>query len=188
MGTLVSHSAMAQGRAREIIPESTRPMFFTVGVGPSFWGLNHRGRRGRFGLGRGHYERAKLAFDFGYHFSGDGDGPAIGAAIEQTFTGNLYTFNPAFKFWYDIQIKRLGIYIAPFAKAGYGLQTCDGCGFRYGTDHAFNIGLGVEGRVVFKNRWMVYLRPVQLDTYLGDFYGETFVLNYDILVGGGVTF
>src|SRR5690606_25572672 len=145
---------------------------------------------GRFGLGRSHYERAKLAFDFGYHFSGDGDGAAIGATIEQTFSGNFYTFNPAFKFWYDIEIADLGIYVAPLAKAGYAVHTCDGCGFYYRgrTEHAFNIGVGVEGRVVFKDRWMVYLRPIQLDSYMGDFYGRTFVLNYDVLVGGGVTF
>lgn len=181
--------AEAQGKARQIIPPSTRPMFFTVGIGPSFWALNDR-RVGRFGLRRGHYERAKLAFDFGYHFSGDGEGPAIGAAVEQTFSGNFYSFNPAFKFWYDIEIADLGIYVTPLAKAGYALQTCDGCGFIYRnrTEHAFNLAVGVEGRVVFKDRWMVYLRPVHLDTYMGAFYGQTFLLNYDVLLGGGVTF
>lgn len=184
-GLLTSDSAHAD--AQDIIPESTRPMFFTVGVGPTFYGLGARGDL------RG--EHGQIGFDFGYHFSGDGEGPAIGASIEQSYDGFYFMFNPAFKFWYDIQIvDDLGIYVAPLAKAGYALEVCDGVRFNRfygcGTGHAFNIGFGVEGRVVFDDRWMVFFRPVQVDTFAGDFGAgrDAILFNYDIMIGGMVTF
>jgi hypothetical protein len=183
VGTLMVGSD-ARADAADLLPPGSRPMWFALGVGPSFYGLNLGGRnrfnRGRFGT-RG---RGKLIFDFGYHFSGDSEGPAIGATIEQTIDGNFYVFNPGFKFWYDIQITDYAIYITPQAKAGYAFGTCNGCG----GNHGFNIAVGVEGKVIFKDRWLVFLRPVYLDSYIGDFFNETFVLNYDLLLGGGVTF
>ncbi len=166
--------------APQILRPSTRPMFFTGGVGPVFWGLNHSSR-----YSRGLYTRFKTGLDFGYHFSGDGEGPAIGASLEQEFI-DFYFFNPAFKFWYDIEIADMAIYVAPLAKAGYALATCTGCN----TGHYFNLGVGVEGRVVLGDRGMVYLRPLQLDSFMGGsrFYGSAFVLNYSAMIGGGVTF
>lgn len=164
-------------------------------IGPSFFGLNRR-RPGLRGPAYGD-TRAKLAVDFGYHFSGEFEGPAIGATIEQTFSENFYVFNPGFKFWWDIQpVDDYGIYIAPFAKAGYALATCSRRYLRtywgFGPDpcphHAFNIGLGVEGRLVLDDRWVVLLRPVQVDTYLGNMFGHSFWLNYSLLVGGGASF
>ncbi|MBW2452944.1 MAG: hypothetical protein JRI68_00440 [Deltaproteobacteria bacterium] len=168
--------------APQILRPSTRPMFFTGGVGPVFWGLN--ARSSRWG-GRGVYTRFKTGLDFGWHFSGDGEGPAIGASIEQEFI-DFYFFNPAFKFWYDIEIADMAIYVAPLAKAGYALATCSRCP----TGHYANIGIGVEGRVVLGDRGMVYLRPLQLDSFMGTraFYADWFVLNYSAMLGGGVTF
>lgn len=186
LGSLMIPSE-ARADANDVIPESTRPMWFAIGVGPTFYGLNlgGRGRAGRFRRGGDFRGRGKLIFDFGYHFSGDGEGPAIGATIEQSIDRDFYIFNPGFKFWYDIHITDYGIYITPQAKAGYAVGgVCAGCT----AVHAFNIALGVEGRVVFKDRWLTFLRVVQLDTFLGDFFGETFILNYDLLIGGGVTF
>ncbi len=175
----------ARADAADLLPPGTRPMWFALGVGPSFYGLNRGG--GRFARGRGGFGthgRGKLMFDFGYHFSGDSEGPAIGATLEQTIDGSFYVFNPGFKFWYDIQITDYAIYITPQAKVGYALGTCSRCA----SAHAFNLAVGVEGKVIFKDRWLVFLRPVYLDTYLGSFFRETFLLNYDILLGGGVTF
>jgi hypothetical protein len=147
-------------------------------VGPSFFSLN----RPR-GLDRVS-SRVKFAMDFGYHFWKEFEGPAIGATIEQTFDDNFYTFHPGFKFWWDIQVvEDLEISVAPFADVGYMLAT--GNGF---TDHAFVFGVGAEGRIVFNDRWVVLFRPIHLQTLFGDFFGETFILNYSILVGGGVAF
>ncbi len=181
MGALLV-SAEARADAASLMPIGSRPMWFAIGVGPSFYGLNVDTPRATRGFGtRG---RGKLAFDFGYHFSGDSEGPAIGATIEQTLDNNFFVFNPGFKFWYDIQITDYAIYITPQMKAGYAVGACDGCR----SAHAFNIAAGVEGRVIFKDRWLAFLRPVQIDTYMGDFFDRTFIVNYDILIGGGVTF
>ncbi len=167
--------------APKILRPSTRPMFFTGGVGPVFWGLNRSTTN--FNRGRGLYTRFKLGLDWGYHFSGDGEGPAIGASLEQEFI-DFYFFNPAFKFWYDIEIADMAIYVAPLAKAGYALATRSGY-----TGHYFNLGVGVEGRVVLADRGMLFLRPLQLDSYMGGgtYYGS-FILNYSAMIGGGVTF
>lgn len=156
-------------------------MFFTGGVGPVFWGLN--ASRSRWS--RGVYTRFKTGLDWGYHFSGNGEGPAIGASLEQEFI-DFYFFNPAFKFWYDIEIADMAIYVAPLAKAGYAMATCSGCS----TGHYFNLGVGAEGRVVLGDRGMVYFRPIQIDSFFGSrtFYNDWFVLNYSAMIGGGVTF
>jgi hypothetical protein len=160
-------------------------MFFVAGLGPEFFGLNVRNEGEVPGAARARLRgRVKLGLDFGYHFSGDGEGPAIGLTIEQSFDDNFYVFNPAFKFWWDIQIADLSVYIAPWAKAGYALGACKDCT----TGHAFDFGLGVEARIVFVDRWMAFFRPVQLDFFAGDFLDEKFLLHYAIVLGGGVTF
>jgi hypothetical protein len=182
-----SAKAAAQDRATELMPESTRPGFLVLGLGPSIFGLNLGGAKKPKGFNKAFKlgARGKAALDFGWHLDGTAEGAALGATIEQTVDNKgLYVFNPGFKFWWDIHITDMGIYITPQAKAGYAMGTCDGCGF----GHALNIAIGAEGRVVFKDRWMTFLRPIYLDSYMGDFFGEPFVLGYDILIGGGVTF
>jgi hypothetical protein len=176
----LSGPAEAQRRPA-ILKPSTRPMWFSGGVGAAFYDLSRGrgtfGRRGRF----------KAAMDFGYHFSGDGEGPAIGASLEQTFADSFYTINPAFKFLWDIQILDMAVYIAPFAKAGYAFGDCSrGCR----NMHAFNIGIGVEGRVVLHDRALLFLRPVQVDTFIGRLPDrrDDFWINYSLLLGGGFTF
>jgi hypothetical protein len=189
LATLIASDTQAQGRAQELMPPSTNIGFFTGGIGPTFFGLVGgeyvRGTR-RLGLRRA---RFKFAMDLGWHLTGEGEGPALGLGIEQDFDDQFYVFNPSFKFWWDIQVvDDLAIYVTPFAKAGYALGAfCEFCDDGI-AGHAFNLGAGVEGRIVFDDRWMVYFRPVQLDTFLGDFFDETFLLNYSILVGGGLTF
>ena len=164
------------GGATDLMPPSTRPMFFVGAIGPDFFGISHKAFKPK------DFTRFHLAFDFGYHFSGDGEGPAIGATLEQTFGKGFYTLNPGFKFWWDIHITDMAIYVAPFGKAGYVLGV-DGQ-----SAHAFNLAVGAEGRVVFKDRWMALFRPIQIDTFMGDFFGETFTVNYTIMLGGGLTF
>ncbi|MBW2456631.1 MAG: hypothetical protein JRI68_19085 [Deltaproteobacteria bacterium] len=179
--------AAAQDKASELMPPSTRPGFLVLGVGPSAFGLNLGGGKKPKGFDKNFKlgARGKAALDFGWHLDGAAEGAALGATIEQTVDGKgLYVFNPGFKFWWDIHVTDMGIYITPQAKAGYAMGTCKDCGFA----HAFNFAIGAEGRVVFKDRWMTFLRPIYLDAYFGDFFDEPLVLGYDILLGGGVTF
>ncbi len=171
------------GGAAELIRPSTSPNFFVGAVGPSFFGINSA--KNAPGFRQTAFTRGKIALDYGYHVSGAGDGFALDVTIELSFDSNFYIFNPGFKMWWDIQATDMGIYVAPFAKLGYALAACGGCGT---DDHAFNLAIGVEGRVVLDDKWMLLFRPVQLDTYLGEFFTETFLVNYDVLIGGGLTF
>lgn len=173
----------------EILRPSDRPHFFAGGIGPNFYAF-HRSCAGRF-ASRYVCRRTsfKVGLDYGYHFSGEFEGPAIGVSIEQTFDDALYTFNPAFKFWYDIEIADMAIYVTPWAKAGYmlGSDFLDPDPFVSNVVHGFNIGFGAEGRVVLHNRGLLFLRPIHVDTFLGDFPGDTvFVFNWSVLLGGGV--
>jgi hypothetical protein len=175
--------SFAQGRPAILRP-SDRPHFFAAGIGPVFYAINDRcGPFRRYSCRRTQF---KVGMDYGYHFSGRFEGPAIGASIEQTFDDEFYFFNPAFKFWWDIEIADMAVYIAPFAKAGYAL----GSAYFDQFIHGFNIGAGVEGRVVLHNRGLVFLRPFQFDTYLGDFDvfddDVDFIINIGFLLGGGV--
>lgn len=169
--------------AADVIRPSTNPHFFVGAVGPSFFGLNSVERAP--GFRQTAFIRGKVALDYGYHVSGDGEGFAVGVTVEQSFDGNFYILNPGFKMWWDIQVTDMGIYAAPFAKLGYAFAACEGCG---NDDHAFNLALGAEARVVFDDRWIALFRPIQIDTYLGEFFEEVFLVSYDVLIGGGLTF
>jgi hypothetical protein len=158
-------------------------MWLVGGFGPDLYDLDFGGTRPPGARGDAFFTRVLLVADFGYHFSGDGEGPAIGGAIEQTFGSSLYTFNPAGKFWWDIQITDMAIYVAPFGKLGYVLGSAGGQ-----VAHGFNIGLGAEGRVVLDDRWMLFARPGQFDMILGDFAGDSFTASLSFLIGGGATF
>lgn len=184
--SLVANDAEAQGKPAILRP-SDRPWFFAAGIGPAFYAFYDRCRGFR---GRGYlcnHTQFKLGLDIGYHFSGKFEGPAIGASIEQTIDNEFYFFNPAFKFWWDIEIADMAIYVTPFAKVGYAMGSVYFDNFI----HGFNIGAGVEGRVILHNRGLLFLRPIQIDTYLGDFEEFNnrdidFVVTWTILLGGGV--
>ncbi|MEZ4442403.1 MAG: hypothetical protein R3B72_25135 [Polyangiaceae bacterium] len=171
------------GRKPDILRPSTKPWWIVGGAGPDLYDLNIGGAPPPGVRGRDFIARVIVAADFGYHLSGGGDGAAIGGTIEQTFGSSLYTFNPAFKFWWDIEIADMAIYVAPFAKAGYVLGTAGGT-----LAHGFNLGAGAEGRVVLNDQWMLFARPFQGDLIIGDFYGDTVTLNVSFLIGGGATF
>ncbi len=167
----------------ELIARATQPSFFVGAAGPSFFGINGADRAP--GFRQTAFFRGKIALDYGYHVSGGGDGFALGVGIEQSFDSNFYVVNPGFKMWWDIRVTDLAIFVVPFGKLGYAFGACSDCSTN---NHAFNVALGAEGRMVFDDRWMVLFRPVQLDTYFGNFFDEVFLIHYDILVGGGLTF
>ena len=158
-------------------------MFAVLGFGPNLFDLNLGGTPPPGRRGNDFVSRMGLVADFGWHFDGNGEGPAIGGTIEQTFGSGLYTFTPAAKFWWDIEIADMAIYIAPFGKAGYMLGTGGGQ-----TVHGFNLGFGAEGRVVLDDRWMLFARPAQIDLIFGDVGGDTVTASASFFIGGGATF
>jgi len=173
----------AQAVPSVLRPPSGKPWFFLGGLGGSFHLMP--GPTDRFGRTFGKRTHAfKLNEEIGYHFSGDTDGPAIGAHFDQSFGDGYTRLGAAFKFWWDIQPKKdLGLYIAPFVHVGYS-------GWVNGHwAHTENTQFGAEGRLTLGQVGFVYFRPVAIDMYFGDAifgYDEHVTIFYDVMLGGGV--
>jgi hypothetical protein len=151
----------------DLIAPGTRPMWAALALGPAI-GIKPSG-----------VTQFKLEQEFGYHFQGDSSGPAVGFNIGESFGDGLTVIQPGGKFWWDIAIlEDKAIYLSPSAKLGYGGF------FGGGSFHTFNWQLAVEGKVVLADRAVLYFRPFALDF----FAGSEFVVRYDIMFGGGVTF
>jgi hypothetical protein len=154
-----------------MVQPSTRPMFATFGFGPSI--LIEPGSGTQF----------KITQAFGYHLFGGGEGPAIGAALEEAFGEGITRFQIGPKFWWDIQpAAGLGLYLAPTFKLGYMLAT------NGDSAHYFNFQFGFEVKMVLGNRGLVFFRPFTLDMGAGGVDGARFGAGYDLMFGGGVTF
>ena len=168
---LASLLALAPTRAEAIPPalqSGTRPMWAFFGMGGAI-GISNLGSQFR------------LTEEFGYHFSGKSDGPAIGGFLSESFGAGFFGFQVGPKFTWDFQIvKDLGVYLAPtfhiaFALAGAGGSAVAG----------FNFGLGFEGKLVIMNRGIVFFRPFERDFVAAE-YG--FGARYNLSFGGGVIF
>ncbi|MBI4951608.1 MAG: hypothetical protein HY908_06215 [Myxococcales bacterium] len=176
----------------EILEPSTRPWFFTGGIGPSIvmagdygLGWGHRGCDWRWGgCWGGADAQFMLQVEIGYHFSGDGAGPALGFGMDMGFGGS-FRIEPGLKFWYDIgPIADMAIYVTPYAQLGYGYVQPD--------YHAFNIQFGASCRIVLGDRGMLFMTPIGIDLDPGGHSrsaGSSSVLaTWNIMFGGGVTF
>jgi hypothetical protein len=176
------------GGGRGILRPGTRPFFFSGGIGPS-WGFCYRGD---CDPGRLDYSTFYGTLDFGYHFSGNFEGPAIGANIH----GGYGSFGPfdhgrfgaGFKFWWDIRVADdHGVYLTPFAQAGWSSFIFDDRRFLLDDtwEHFFNVQFGMQIKLILGNRGLVYIQPVTFDNVINsDGYG----LLYHFEIGGGVTF
>lgn len=163
--------ALAPDTARADAPEAlrpgTNPWFFDAGFG---WANNLEDLGGQF----------KLVQEIGYHFSGNASGPAIGAAISESMGNGFFTFAAGFKFWWDIQIVQdLGLYVSPFAVAGFAVATQSGF-----TSGFFNFQGGAQVKLIINDTWNVFVRPLAFDFFAGDF----FAVRYDFIAGGVITF
>lgn len=168
-GTLALSAGEA--RAQDLLEPGTRPMWAALAFGPAIGVVDFP------------VTQFKLEQEFGYHFSGDSSGPAIGANIGESFAGagNFVVFQPGAKFWWDFQIlDDMAIYVSPNAKVGYAGFFGGG-----GSAHAFNWELAVEGKVLLGDRGLVFFRPLGLDMFASE---NGFIMRYDLMFGGGVTF
>ncbi|MCC6527793.1 MAG: hypothetical protein IT373_34425 [Polyangiaceae bacterium] len=186
---LVGATASEAWADDDALTPGTRPMFLDVGLGPTlFMGASGGGGSIRADDG---FPRGKLQLEFGYHFSGDSSGPALGPNIEVSFGApprDVTGVEPGLKFWYDIQIGDVAFYLTPSAKLGYGALI-----YRSVAAHAFNIELGFEGRLIINDRGLVFFRPITVDMLAGEvgFGGASasgFAAFWDLMFGGGATF
>jgi hypothetical protein len=166
-----------------VVRPSTRPFVVSVGLGPSL-GIVGCSDSGCDSASR--FNQFKLTQDFGYHFFGEGEGPALGFSIEEAFGDNVLRIQPGLKFWWDIQaVEDVGFYIAPFIKAGYTYFSVDLGPFGEFSDHAFNPQAGLALHLALADRGQLVLRPVVIDMFIND---DGVGVTYDIMAGGGVTF
>lgn len=173
-------TARADDGDDDVLRPSSRPMFATFGVGPSIGitGCNNSGCSTNAS-----FTQFKLTQDFGYHFMGEGEGPALGVNVEEAFGDNVFRLQPGVKLWWDFQPSEdLGLYVAPTVKLGYGLVTATQGSY---TAHAFNWQVGAALRMVLGDRGMVFVRPITLDSFVND---DGIAFSWDIVAGGGLTF
>jgi hypothetical protein len=190
-----AHDRGGGGGGHGVLRPGTHPGFFSGGIGPS-WGICYRGNCGPSAVD---YAAFYGTLDFGWHFSGDFHGPAIGANIH----GGAGSFGPyhdgrfgaGFKFWWDIQMAHdLGLYFTPFAQAGWSSFIFPdrrfGCDPRFyncnnNWEHFFNVQAGAMFRMILGDRGLVYVQPMTFDNV---FNGGGYGLLYHFEIGGGVIF
>jgi hypothetical protein len=182
-------SETSRADAREVLRPSTRTAWWAGMFGPGF-GVTGCGRGGCIGpASAGGFFGTQFQFnnEVGVHLgTGAGHGPAIGGILILGFGGagfGLATrFSPQFKFWYDIPIKKeYAIYLTPGVSAGYS-----GYYGAFGTAvHFFATQATFAGRLVIKDRGIVFFQPVTLDIQAN---GLGAFISFNIIAGGGVTF
>ncbi|MFH1131744.1 MAG: hypothetical protein V1754_10435, partial [Pseudomonadota bacterium] len=161
-----SWTSPASAKIPTILQPTKHAFFASFGMGPAI-GLHNIS------------SQFKLTQEFGWHFWGDGSGPAIGGSLQEAFVGGFATLEIGPKFWWDIQpVKELGLYIAPCAQMGLAYA---GIGNGYA---GFNLQFGVEARLALGGIGMVLFRPITFDLGIGD----AVVVRWDMMFGGGVYF
>ena len=172
LALFIGGSALAKPLSRAAIRPGTNPMTFQMGMGPSLQMVNNLPTA------------FKLSEEINWHFSGRSHGPAIGALLEQGFANwGMFELTMAPKFVYDIQLKpQYGFYISPSASLGYRFEHQSN-GNNY---HGFDMQFGIAAKLLFKDRWMLWFQPTNIDIFVGG--GGWVGVRYEVLFGGGVTF
>ncbi|TPV94601.1 MAG: hypothetical protein B7733_14380 [Myxococcales bacterium FL481] len=150
------------------VPESMRPgtraHVLEFGFGPysRWWGL----------------EASYL-----YHLSGGPTGPAVGAVASGSAWLGSASFSFGGKFQWDFRLfpsQPLGLYVGPFATVAYQHRS------------AIRSDIGAHARLLFNDRWVVFVQPLVLGMYffMGDanYWGRQVWPTYHASLGGGVTF
>jgi hypothetical protein len=161
--------------APAILGPGTHPMFVEAGLGPSIF----MGASGQGGSAKGGFTQFKLWQEFGYHFSGTAEGPAIGVNVEEAFVETV-RFQPGIKGWWDIPVGDFGLYLTPSAKLGYSGTFASGA-----AAHNFNINVGFRGKLILGDMGSVFFQPVSIDMLAGE---GGFGAWWDFMLGGGLIF
>lgn len=168
---------------------STRPWLAEFGVGPNIWMLacGRTGFAGGFGCTSADgTTQVKMRQVVGYHFSGDGEGFAMGLSLEEAFGSSVFRFQPGLRLWGDIPVADdLAVYVTPYGQLGYSLWHVSFGGFGSATAHFFNWQLGAKARIVLGDRWELSFTPVGFDWAAND---DGMLWTYDISFGFGATF
>jgi len=177
-----------------VLRAGSRPMFASFHLGPAIeltgdWG-----------------SQLKIGQEFGYHFSGRFEGPALGISVEESFTNctaasgvDCVSVELGPKLWWDFAlVPGLGLYLTPMVRLGFThvhiSATIFGQDFD-GAANAFGIQLGLAVRLLLGDRGLVFFRPITMDMAIGgpdddlkQVYDDHFGMRWDLVFGGGVTF
>jgi len=171
LGALVWGSFADEAEARpRILRPGTRPAVYMGGIGGDI-GLNHGGGD------------LVIHNTLGYHFSGDSSGPALGGDLDLLIGGGFgMALGP--RFWYDIQIAGMSIYIAPYVRPALVLLFGAGA-----VEAAVNIQFGVRGKVILNNRAVLFLEFPGIGINIAPTATGTIVsARLRMMFGAGVTF
>lgn len=171
--------------ADEWVPPSTRRMWYAAGFGGDL-GVSAC----RYLTGCSHFQ---FVNEVGYHLSAKGDGPAIGGLLIVGGARNTFRLSPQAKFWWDIPVfSRHGFFLTPGVSAGYDLVQSRiwvgdifGIHDEWASNHALVVQGTFAGRVVLKNRALLYFQPLGINMRFG---GGGVGLGATALLGGGFTF
>ena len=120
----------------------------------------------------------------GFHFSGTSSGPALGGVLDLTFATGFVEFILGGRFWWDIPIAHMAIYVAPFVQPGFVIGSANGAFV------GFDLQFGADLRVLLNNRLILSLRPISFDLQIlgtGFGVGVGFAIQF-MHLGVGVTF
>ncbi len=127
----------------------------------------------------------KLAQTFGYHFSGAATGQGLAFDLQEAFGNHFTTLGFVPRFVWDFQIVHsLGLYLTTNIGMGLMLQINENA-----TNPGLTFQFGLDGKLVFKNQWMLIFRPFGFDIHPIVANDEWHTgIRYELMVGGGVIF
>ncbi len=162
----------SEARPRILRP-GTKPWAYMGAIGPMIGVTNY-----------------KTSFLFhntiGFHLFERSSGPALGGDFDFSFASEFFTMTLGPRFWYDIPIARMSLYVSPFARLAYTLAVLGNS-----AAHFFNISFGARFKVILNNSLLLSFQPLAINMYLGGggpFSGFIFSLGISLLFGVGVTF
>jgi hypothetical protein len=189
LAVVLGAPSFARAAPPPILREGTHPMWAGMGMGPAIEISDY-------------VTQFKLTPQFGYHFSGRAEGPAVAVELQLAFgDGTTFGFVPMFVWDFRI-VPGLGLYISPFVGLGYAgfFPDCPP-GFDCDGAHGLTFQFGVKAKLVLGDRGYVFFQPVAFDimaaeysVYVGGPFGGRYVSDwddaerFDMLFGGGVIF
>lgn len=161
----------AEARPRILRPGS-KPGSYEGGIGGDFY-------LGRGAIGGG--GALLIHNSLGFHFNGDSSGPALGGDFDM-YISDGFGFAIGPRFWWDISIADMSIYISPFVRPAFVLNITN-AGNAY---PIINIKFGVRAKIILNDIGILFFEPVGVNINIWP--GVGVFANYTLLFGGGVTF
>jgi hypothetical protein len=169
----------AQAATPRIIRPGTRPYVYMGGIGAGF-SINNG-----FGTATGQFT---LHNTLGFHFSGESHGPALGGDLDLMISGD-FAFVVGPRFWWDIPINNMGVYVSPFVRMGFAMFIPGNVGGLIPARAAFNLKFGARGKVILNNKISLFIELPGFNMFFVPTSVGLFVaVEYQFLLGAGITF